>query len=111
MVSTREFSQTVDKVYFFDLCCKSLAEFRRPQTAEEGPKPFSRGHVPREKHFSAHKRTRFARATQGAAFPLKNACIFEKRVEVSRHAKNPLPIGQGIFSLSKNLASGGVLLV
>ena len=36
-------SQTVDKVYFFDLCCKSLAEFRRPQTAEEGQIVFSGG--------------------------------------------------------------------
>ena len=35
--------QTVDKVYFFDLCCKSLAEFRRPQTAEEGQIVFSGG--------------------------------------------------------------------
>ena len=35
--------QTVDKVYFFNLCCKSLAEFRRPQTAEEGQIVFSGG--------------------------------------------------------------------
>ena len=35
--------QTVNKVYFFDLCCKSLAEFRCPQTTEERQSVFSGG--------------------------------------------------------------------
>ena len=48
---------------------------------------FFRGYVPRKKHGSARKRARSARATQRAASPRKNACIFEKRVEVSRHAE------------------------
>ena len=32
-----------EDVYFCDLCCKSLAEFRRPQTAEGGESIFSGG--------------------------------------------------------------------
>ncbi|MEJ5967369.1 hypothetical protein, partial [Flavonifractor porci] len=48
---------------------------------------FFQGHEPWKKHFSARKRARFARATQRAASLLKNACIFEKRVELSRHAE------------------------
>ena len=43
LIKRAEAGQTVDKVYFFDLCCKSLAEFRRPQTAEEGQIVFSGG--------------------------------------------------------------------
>ncbi|BFK86570.1 hypothetical protein I4200191B4_08760 [Pseudoflavonifractor gallinarum] len=36
-------SDCQNNVYFCDLCCKSLAEFRRPQTAEEGQIVFSGG--------------------------------------------------------------------
>ena len=79
--------QTVDKVYFCDLCCKSLAEFRRPQTAEERRIVFSGG-VYVGKHTSQATSVRAkASARSGLHPPRKNACIFEKRVEVFRHAK------------------------
>ena len=114
--------QTVDKVYFFDLCCKSLAEFRRPADGGRGSNRVFRRRVRRKTHFpgrkcanrepkqSPAKRVCLGEKGQGSgvnpgrqagangadfdptkcaqrpASPRKNACIFEKRVEVFRHA-------------------------
>ena len=75
MVSTREFSQTVDKVYFFDLCCKSLAEFRRPQTAEEGQIVFSGG-VYVGKHTSQAQVCERKRVRAEACIPSKKCLHF-----------------------------------
>ena len=115
--------QTVDKAYFFDLCCKSLAEFRRPADGGRGSNRVFRRRVRRKTHFpgrkcanrepkqSPAKRVCLGEKGQGSgvnpgrqagangadfdptkcaqrpASPRKNACIFEKRVEVFRHAE------------------------
>ena len=117
--------QTVNKVYFFDLCCKSLAEFRRPADGGRGSNRVFRRRVRRKTHFPGHKcanrepkqspakRVCLGEKGQGSgvnpgrqagangadfdptkcaqrpASPRKNACIFEKRVEVFRHADTP----------------------
>ena len=67
---------------------------RVPPSADggRGSNRVFRRRVRRKTLCSAHKRARFARATQGAASPRKNACIFEKRVEVFRHAEVRNPI-------------------
>ena len=49
--------------------------------------PKFRGHAPRNFAFSACKRASEASALQQAASPRENACIFEKRVELVRHAE------------------------
>ena len=72
-------SQTVNKVYFFDLCCKSLAEFRRPQTAEEGQIVFSGGvYVGKHTHQAASVRAK-ASARSGL-HPLKKMLAFLRSV-------------------------------
>ena len=79
--------QTVNKVYFFDLCCKSLAEFRRPADGGRGSNRVFRRRVRRKTHFPGHKCASESECAQRPASPRKNACIFEKRVEVFRHAE------------------------
>ena len=79
MVSTREFSQTVDKVYFFDLCCKSLAEFRRPQTAEEGQIVFSGG-VYVGKHTPQAASVRAKASARSGLHPLEKMLAFLRSV-------------------------------
>ena len=129
--------QTVDKVYFFDLCCKSLAEFRRPADGGRGSNRVFRRRVRRKTHFPGHKcanrepkqspakRVCLGEKGQGSgvnpgrqagangadfdptkcaqrpASPRKNACIFEKRVEVFRHAERRLPNWVSAFFINR----------
>ena len=72
-------SQTVDKVYFFDLCCKSLAEFRRPQTAEEGQIVFSGG-VYVGKHTSQATSVRAKASARSGLHPLEKMLAFLRSV-------------------------------
>ena len=72
-------SQTVDKVYFFDLCCKSLAEFRRPQTAEEGQIVFSGG-VYVGKHTSQDASVRAKASARRGLHPLEKMLAFLRSV-------------------------------
>ena len=72
-------SQTVDKVYFFDLCCKSLAEFRRPQTAEEGRIVFSGGVYVGKHTFQAASVRAKASARRGL-HPLEKMLAFLRSV-------------------------------
>ena len=71
--------QTVDKVYFFDLCCKSLAEFRRPQTAEEGQIVFSGG-VYVGKHTSQDASVRAKASARSGLHPLEKMLAFLRSV-------------------------------
>ena len=71
--------QTVDKVYFFDLCCKSLAEFRRPQTAEEGQIVFSGG-VYVGKHTSQASSVRAKASARRGLHPLEKMLAFLRSV-------------------------------
>ena len=73
------FLQTVDKVYFFDLCCKSLAEFRRPQTAEEGQIVFSGG-VYVGKHTSQEASVRAKASARRGLHPLEKMLAFLRSV-------------------------------
>ena len=73
------FFQTVDKVYFFDLCCKSLAEFRRPQTAEEGQIVFSGG-VYVGKHTSQAASVRAKASARRGLHPLSKMLAFLRSV-------------------------------
>ena len=72
-------SQTVDKVYFFDLCCKSLAEFRRPQTAEEGQIVFSGG-VYVGKHTPQAASVRAKASARSGLHPLEKMLAFLRSV-------------------------------
>ena len=92
MVSTREFSQTVDKVYFFDLCCKSLAEFRRPQTAEEGQIVFSGG-VYVGKHTSQAASVRAKASPRRGLHPLEKMLAFLRSVSKFFDTLGELPCG------------------
>ncbi len=60
--------QVVEKGHIRQILCKSLAEFRRPQTTESSTVCFFRGHVPRKKHCSGRKRASEASAMQRPAF-------------------------------------------
>ena len=71
--------QSVDKVYFFDLCCKSLAEFRRPQTAEEGQIVFSGG-VYVGKHTPQAASVRAKASARSGLHPLKKMLAFLRSV-------------------------------
>ena len=71
--------QTVNKVYFFDLCCKSLAEFRRPQTAEEGQIVFSGG-VYVGKHTSQAASVRAKASARSGLHPLEKMLAFLRSV-------------------------------
>ena len=71
--------QTVNKVYFFDLCCKSLAEFRRPQTAEEGQIVFSGG-VYVGKHTSQAASVRAKASARRGLHPLEKMLAFLRSV-------------------------------
>ena len=72
-------AQTVNKVYFFDLCCKSLAEFRRPQTAEEGQIVFSGG-VYVGKHTSQATSVRAKASARSGLHPLEKMLAFLRSV-------------------------------
>ena len=66
--------QLVEKAGMPQILCKSLAEFRRPQTTESSPVCFFRGHVPRKKHCSGRKR-----ASRGPKqSPAKRVCLGEE---------------------------------
>ena len=71
--------QTVNKVYFFDLCCKSLAEFRRPQTAEEGQIVFSGG-VYVGKHTPQAASVRAKASARSGLHPLEKMLAFLRSV-------------------------------
>ena len=71
--------QTVNKVYFFDLCCKSLAEFRRPQTAEEGQIVFSGG-VYVGKHTPQAASVRAKASARRGLHPLEKMLAFLRSV-------------------------------
>ena len=72
-------AQTVNKVYFFDLCCKSLAEFRRPQTAEEGQIVFSGG-VYVGKHTPQAASVRAKASARSGLHPLEKMLAFLRSV-------------------------------
>ena len=80
--------QTVDKVYFFDLCCKSLAEFRRPQTAEEGQIVFSGG-VYVGKHTSQATSVRAKASARSGLHPLEKMPAFLRSVSKFFDTLNP----------------------
>ncbi len=79
--------QPVEKVQMRPISCKSLAEFRRPQTTEGSEICFFRRHVRRKKHCSARKRASKASATQRAASLRARACTCERACRQSRQAQ------------------------
>ena len=94
--------QTVNKVYFFDLCCKSLAEFRRPQTAEEGQIVFSGG-VYVGKHTSQDASVRAKASARRGLHPLEKMLAFLRSVskffDTRRLRRPPKEAGAVIFAL------------
>ena len=68
--------QAVDKVYYCDLCCKSLAEFRRPQTAEKSQNRVFRRHVRRKTLCSGRKCVPQKGTRAAACIPSKKCLHF-----------------------------------
>ena len=66
-------------MYFYDLCCKSLAEFRRPQGAEEGQIVFSGG-VYVGKHSAQPTSVRALRVRRRGLHPLEKMLAFLRSV-------------------------------
>lgn len=67
-----------------------LQEPRRVPPSADGGRESNRvfrRHVRRKTHFSGHKCASESECAQRPAAHLKNACIFEMRVEVFRHAE------------------------
>ena len=91
--------QVVEKGHIRQILCKSLAEFRRPQTTESSTVCFFRGHVPRKKHCSGRKRASEASAMQRPASFRKNACIFERACRLCRQAQRDTVYTVSLFCI------------